>query len=180
LVFFLILPTLELLIMTISRYCYYYLKPEGLKYGKEFLMAKALDVAKYILCLSEPEQGDLISNLKLQKLMYYSQGTHLALYDKLLFEEGIEAWTHGPVVASIYHEFKHFSNAPIESPESFDLNCLTQDEKDSIEEAYEEFGQYSAWKLRNMTHDEPPWKDTPSGSIISIDSMRKYFKSLLV
>ncbi len=56
------------------------------------------DAAKYFLAQTSEDAGDLISNLKLQKLLYYAQGFHLALYDEPLFPEAIEAWTHGPVL----------------------------------------------------------------------------------
>jgi uncharacterized phage-associated protein len=143
-------------------------------------MARASDVAKYILCLSEPDTGDFISNLKLQKLLYYSQGTHLALYGERLFDEPIEAWLHGPVVPLVYREFKTYGNNPIDMPEDFNKDLLTPDERDSVEEAYAEFGQYSAWKLRNMTHDEPPWKETGQNDIISIRAIMDYFSTLVV
>jgi uncharacterized phage-associated protein len=67
-------------------------------------MLSCHDVAKYFLSLTDEDAGDLISNLKLQKLVYYAQGFHLALYDELLFEETIEAWTHGPVIPEMKQE----------------------------------------------------------------------------
>jgi len=56
------------------------------------------DVARYFLTLMSEENGDLISNLKLQKLVYYAQGSSLALWGNPLFSEKIEAWLHGPVI----------------------------------------------------------------------------------
>ena len=56
---------------------------------------------------------DKITNLKLVKLCYIAQGLSLALLDKPLFSEPIEAWQYGPVVPSVYHEFKHFRDQPI-------------------------------------------------------------------
>ena len=70
-------------------------------------MHTAFSVAKYFLFLSDEEAGDTISNLKLQKLLYYAQGFHLALNDSPLFAESIEAWTHGPVVPVVYQLYKH-------------------------------------------------------------------------
>ena len=43
-------------------------------------------------------------------------------------------------------------------------------------EVYEVFGKYSAWGLRNMTHQEDPWKNTPNSGVISKESIKKYFK----
>lgn len=54
-----------------------------------------------------------ITNLKLVKLCYIAQGLSLALLDKPLFSEPVEAWQYGPVVPSVYHEFKHFRDQPI-------------------------------------------------------------------
>lgn len=61
----------------------------------------AKDVANYFLAQVDEECGDSISNLKLQKLLYYTQGFHLAMTGKLLFDEPIVNWQHGPVVESL-------------------------------------------------------------------------------
>ena len=67
-----------------------------------------MQAAKYFLAQASEDAGDLISNLKLQKLVYYAQGFHLALYDEPLFLEAIEAWTHGPVVPDLYRHYKKY------------------------------------------------------------------------
>jgi uncharacterized phage-associated protein len=64
-------------------------------------MITALDAARYLLTLDVREEGDATSNLKLQKLLYYAQGLHLALYNEPLSKGRIEAWKHGPVVPSV-------------------------------------------------------------------------------
>ncbi|HSX79064.1 MAG TPA: type II toxin-antitoxin system antitoxin SocA domain-containing protein, partial [Candidatus Saccharimonadia bacterium] len=61
-------------------------------------MLDCYDVAQYFLAKADEDAGDLMSNLKLQKLVYYAQGFALALLDKPLFPQCIEAWIHGPVV----------------------------------------------------------------------------------
>ncbi|HUZ03805.1 MAG TPA: type II toxin-antitoxin system antitoxin SocA domain-containing protein, partial [Acidobacteriaceae bacterium] len=57
----------------------------------------ASDIAKYFIA-SFQKKNKAISNLKLQKLLYYAQAWHLALYGSPLFSDSIEAWVHGPVV----------------------------------------------------------------------------------
>ena len=64
-------------------------------------MLSCYDVAQYFLAKSDEDAGDLMSNLKLQKLVYYAQGFALALFDKPLFSERIEAWIHGPVYPAV-------------------------------------------------------------------------------
>ena len=143
-------------------------------------MAIAGSVANYILSLSNPDEGDIISHLKLQKLLYYSQGFFLALYDRPLFLEPIEHWDHGPVVPTIYQHYKvHEANA-LPVPSHFNFSSLTGDEKSVIEEVYDIYGQFSAWKLRQMTHREPPWVDTDSCEQISHASLTHYFKTQLI
>ena len=69
-------------------------------------------VANEFLGLAKKEKIE-ISNLKLIKLMYIAQGLSLSLSDRALFPDPIEAWKYGPVISSIYHEFKHFGRNPI-------------------------------------------------------------------
>ena len=70
----------------------------------------ASEVAKWFLAYNRDvlaeEGGEYISNLKLQKLLYYAQGSFLAVTDSPLFDDPIVAWQHGPVVESVYHEYK--------------------------------------------------------------------------
>ncbi|MEM6598403.1 MAG: type II toxin-antitoxin system antitoxin SocA domain-containing protein [Cyanobacteria bacterium P01_D01_bin.36] len=143
-------------------------------------MMRAVDVAHYFLCQLDSDAGDLISNLKLQKLLYYAQGFHLAVCDEPLFEEPIEAWTHGPVVSEAYHEFKEFSSSAIPCPVGFDFSIFDAETSELLDEVYTVYGQFSAWKLREMTHEESPWRETPSGQTISHDKMKQYFQTQLV
>jgi uncharacterized phage-associated protein len=46
-----------------------------------------------------------------------------------------------------------------------------------LDEVYAVYGQFAAWKLRNMTHQEPPWCQTPEGQEITHDALRAYFKT---
>ena len=53
----------------------------------------------------------------------------------------------------------------------------TQEENGILEDVYDEFGQYSAWKLRNMTHEETPWQSTPQNEVISQAAIADYFRA---
>lgn len=120
-------------------------------------MLSCHDVARYFLAQCDEEAGDLISNLKLQKLVYYAQGFCLALYGRPLFPERIEAWQHGPVVPELYHAYKDNGAGPIPAPQDLDFERFSQDERELLDEVANVYGQFSAWKLRNMTHEEAPW-----------------------
>lgn len=143
---------------------------------------KVSDVAKYFLAKSDEEAGDAITNLKLQKLVYYAQGFSLVLLNRPLFNEPIEAWTHGPVVSSLYDEYKKYGSNTIPIPTDVDFSTYSKEEKELMDEVYDVYGQYSAWRLREMTHEEPPWKDAYAdspGSVIPHDSMKRFFNTLV-
>ncbi|MDR0510371.1 MAG: DUF4065 domain-containing protein [Rikenellaceae bacterium] len=143
---------------------------------------KAIDVAKAILRLSEPDKGDIVSNLKLQKLLYYVQGFSLVILGEPMFEEEIEAWEYGPVVRDVYCEFKPLGAAAIIPDAELDAGFLSDEQFHLIKEVYEVYGQFSALRLMHMTHEEPPWKTTyrnGANSIISHESMRAYFSGVI-
>jgi uncharacterized phage-associated protein len=141
----------------------------------------AHDVADYFLASVDEDTGDNLSNLKLQKLVYYAQGFHLALNDgRPLFDDPIEAWTHGPVVPSLYRRYKHHGSGAIPKPESFDPSKIDPSTREVLDEVATVYGQFSASKLWAMTHEEPPWKNAQIGDVISRESMTEFFRTLLV
>jgi len=147
-------------------------------------MHTVFQIADYFLHKASQEEDDseIISNLKLQKLVYYAQGFHLAMYDKPLFEEKIEAWTHGPVCPELYHTKKQHKNGAVDPNPEFDASIFNKQEKDLLDEIYEVYGQFSAWKLRNLTHIESPWRDNidiGSNQVIAHDNLKTYFKTQL-
>lgn len=121
-------------------------------------MAKAKDVARYIVTCYR------VDNLKLQKLLYYSQGVYMTLHEgKPLFMDEIEAWTYGPVVPSVYASFKDESllSGGLDISKSEDLLSpfnLSADEIEAISMTLEYYGRFSGVELINMTHRETPWK----------------------
>lgn len=144
-------------------------------------MLSCFDIARYFLALTDEESGDAISNLKLQKLVYYAQGFHLALHDEPLFGEKIEAWLHGPVIPDLYHYYKEHGSTPIPKPLDVDFSIYTDEVKELLDEVYTVYGQYSAWKLRELTHEEPTWKNNYQAfdKTISHPEMITYFKTLI-
>ena len=121
--------------------------------------------------------GEYITHLKLQKLLYYAQGCYGAMKGKRLFTEKIYNWTHGPVVKDLYDVLKVHKDKGITKYKKTDIDAETEA---ILEEVYNVFGQYSAWGLRNMTHNEDPWKNTKSGEEITFTSIVNYFKREIV
>lgn len=142
-----------------------------------------LHIANKIIVSTDLEHGELISNLKLQKLLYYMQGYFIAVFNKQLFDAEIEAWQYGPVVRDMYNHFKRNGSFSISIDENAPIAKLNDDEELLFNEVLNEYGQYSAIKLMNMTHEELPWVKTfsenPQG-VISVDLMREYFKNQII
>ena len=141
---------------------------------------RVLDIARKLIKMADWDTangGDNMTNLKLQKLLYYQQGYHLAKFDTPLFDEDVEAWVYGPVVPVAYDYYKQYGSQilPVEGEE-----MILPDEEEKLFEAYREF---SAIGLMNMTHREKPWmmaEPHNRGTVISQQSMKAYFKTQLV
>jgi uncharacterized phage-associated protein len=131
----------------------------------------------YFLFKADEDAGDTISNLKLQKLVYYAQGCALALWGRSLFPEPIKAWVHGPVVPQLYHEYKKYGAGAILIPDekNIDWSKFDDETRDLLDEVYAVYGQFSAWKLRDMTHQEPPWRDAFPDEEITHEALQAYF-----
>ena len=93
-----------------------------------------------------------------------------------MFNENILAWQHGPVVNEVYNVYKGNGARPIIFDEDYDIHEIDDDTQAILKEVFDNFGQYSAWKLREMTQSETPWKTTPQNEIISTEKIRNYFK----
>ena len=142
---------------------------------------KVLDIANKLLAKANGDNQELMSNLKLQKMLYYEQGFHLAYFKQPLFNEDIEAWMYGPVVPSVYEYYKKNGHNGI-SPNMKSIICFKdKEEKALFDEVFEVYNAYSAIGLMNMTHKESPWSQTEVGfgNIITKDKMEKFFKSRL-
>ena len=74
-----------------------------------------LSIANKILAYGAAanDEGELFSNMKLQKLLYYVQGFHIAVFNRPLFNEDIEAWMYGPVVPAGYEYYQENGNKGI-------------------------------------------------------------------
>lgn len=116
---------------------------------------------------------------KLQKLLYYAQGTSLAIDNRILFDEDLICEEDGPAVREILPLYAKFGNGGI------DLNQMTPEELSHkpvdewtdamLRDVFETFGQYATWMLRRMCLSEDPWKSSRPGCIIPKERIRRYF-----
>ena len=125
------------------------------------------------------EDMEWISNLKLQKLLYYAQAYSLVILKRPIFPEAIEHWTHGLVVPEIYHKYKDYGFSLLPVVSELDLQKYQDDELYILQRVRTEKGCYTAWALRNETHYEAPWINTHSGEEITTDAIAEYFSQVL-
>lgn len=144
------------------------------------------EFARYILA-----KNGSISNMKLQKLIFYTEVVFMAVTNKSLFEENYEAWKHGPVLPSVYHEFKKYSllrsNIPY-TRESKDTELnLSSEYVELIDKVIEVFGKHNEDALRNSSHNEQPYKvarrgvpeDASSNAIMEKTQLKKFYRAKL-
>lgn len=136
---------------------------------------------------TDEEPYEKITNMKLQKLLYYAQGICLAMHNKPLFYEKIEAWKHGPVIPEVYCKYSAFKGTPLEIGDynSAKINEIEDNDeiRNILEITFNNFAIYTAWQLRNMTHQEnSPWDITLKNNekIINNDIITDFFKREII
>lgn len=131
----------------------------------------ALDVARHIINYTN-KKGGIISNLKLQKILYFIQGTYLSITGKLCFPDLIHAWEFGPVIPEVYYEFKRFGSNSIPTIHTIYSSrhevglpkCWAFEDKiEGTEDAFaintviNSIGQYSTTALGDIVYDQDAW-----------------------
>jgi uncharacterized phage-associated protein len=152
-------------------------------------------VANEFLRLAKEESIPL-TPMKLQKLIYFAHGFSLSIFDEALVDEEFQAWKYGPVLKSLYRDFKIYGNSPIEDfafeveiKDNFDFNFtkprIPEDAcvKDLIRAVWDNYKNYSAVILSELTHkDGSPWKQTYREGVdnlaIKNSIIKNYFETL--
>lgn len=116
---------------------------------------KAIDIAQFVIEKYE-ESGVKITNLGLQKILFFIQWYFLKYHNKSCFEDKIEAWQYGPVVPSVYKECRSFgvNQFLISVFNVGNSRNITKNDRSEIEKVLEILKKYSAWDLVEMTHKE--------------------------
>ena len=140
-------------------------------------MYSVLDIARYII-LKEREEGHFVSNLKLQKILYFIQAEFLVVRGEACFFEDIIASEFGPIVLEVYHEYKVFGGASIPFNLKISMPYIRSEDKKLIDDMLDMVRRYSASTLTKISINQMPWTDTYSrrkGGVISRKLIREYF-----
>jgi len=113
-------------------------------------MEKIINVAQYIFNEYKRVTEEIIDEMKLQKLLYFSQRETFAILNQPLFNEVFEGWKYGPVSREVRTVFTEDG-----------INAQTEDIKSEskyiINNIIQEYGALALWKLSALTHKETSW-----------------------
>ncbi len=152
-------------------------------------------VANSLINIASTE-GQYLTHLKLQKLMYYVSGYYVASTDQSLIDHTFEAWDYGPVVPSLYYDFRKYGNAPISLATDYqwdtDAEIATPPVAGDavfnkvLDFVWRSYGKYSAAQLSDMTHElGSPWditkKNNPGikNADIPLDILKEHFSKFV-
>jgi uncharacterized phage-associated protein len=136
--------------------------PDEKKYSPEA-------VANNILWMARREDR-AVTPMQLMKLVYISYGWALAMLDRKLFDDPIEAWQYGPVIPRLYGTFQRYGGGAIEGFASravhsektgdiIDTEHPVVDPTDKeaisiIAAVWKNYKEMDGWKLSELTHQE--------------------------
>jgi uncharacterized phage-associated protein len=162
----------------------------GMNYDPRAIANEFLDLAA--------AEGKTVDPMKLQKLVYYAYGWGLVTIGEPLFSEGVQAWKFGPVIPSVYYEFRAYGNNAITDrardviSEPLRLVALpgeeacTESVRRLLKRVWDVYKKYSAVQLSNATHQPgTPWHqvydkhhgEIPARCCIADDVIRTYFRA---
>ena len=120
-------------------------------------MERIIDVAQYIYTEYKKMSGKVIDEMKLHKLLYFSQRESFAVTGQPLFEEAFEGWKYGPVcreIRSCYTEDGMFGE---------DIQDIMLESAYIVKNIVLQYGVLESWKLSELSHRELSWQNAREG-----------------
>lgn len=152
----------------------------------EFEEESAVDIANKIIEIYNNKidaiskkydiEPSYITNLKLQKLLYFVQAICLLVFDKGAFDEKIMSWSYGPVVDEVYQVYKNKCSKEIATINK--SKKISNGLEEIIYRVIDGYGNMEATKLIDFTHEERPWKDTDINMEITKNKILDYYKEV--
>ena len=131
-------------------------------------MNSALDIATFVI-----NNSNYMTNLRLQKTLYYLYILFYRRFQKELFIEDFIALDYGPIIRNVYNYYKVFGNSQLYNNIIPNIN-LNKDEKDFLKIMIQRLGEYDVWDLVESTHKYDTWLNTPKNQVISKKLIKDY------
>lgn len=144
-----------------------------------FPVSNALTVANEILKIAK-RKGISLTPMQIVKLTYIAHGWSLAILDRGLFENRIEAWKYGPVIPALYQATKKFGRGIIPSSliQENDPSPFEGEVNRFLEDIVEKYGKLSGIDLSNLTHREgSPWHQVFQSGVMNVPISDEIIKS---
>lgn len=144
-------------------------------------MYRAMDVANYIIGYTNSMEKP-VTNLKLQKMLYFIQGFSYSKRDEAFISDDFEAWRYGPVVRDVYIEFSRYGSLLITDFYNSNYQNINFEKKDKefLDDMIQSLNNYSTSKLVSASHaKDSPWAlayNNSDKSLISKEDIKNYFK----
>lgn len=121
-------------------------------------MYSASSVAQAFLDLANDE-GKKLSNMQLQKLVFFAHGIHLAAENEPLIFDDVMAWNFGPVIPTLYQRLKKFGGNPVTDTIGVSTPVFADPEANEIVHlTWDTFKNYSGARLSEISHAKnSPW-----------------------
>ena len=137
-------------------------------------MPTAAKVAEYIIYEAQKRKRP-VTNTKLQKLLYFVQGSYLAKYNKLAFEDNIIAWKYDPVVKDIYYKYSLYGAEPIIVVDKLNskISVMLSEIVNIVLEAFLDNSQTDL--IKETIKKGSPWSYTDIDDVILVENIKDYF-----
>ena len=156
-------------------------------------MHSARSIANSILKIAQ-DSGSQLTNMQLQKLVYFAHGWHLALKGEPLLADAVKAWNFGPVIPPLYNSLKKFGNGVVtelinrKDPETSDALIPQEPESEFVKQllvrVWQVYGRMTGAQMSYLTHqDGTPWDTVwkkEKFSVIPNELIRDHFRTLRV
>jgi uncharacterized phage-associated protein len=146
----------------------------------------AATVANRFIELAENDGGRRLTPMQLIKLAYIAHGFSLAIKNRPLLDEPVEAWRYGPVIPSLYRKLKNFGNGGVDKriARFFSSETLASEDVELIDAVYAKYGHLTGGQLSFLTHKQgTPWSDAyrPDEYGIELEDgdIRRHYADLL-
>lgn len=120
-------------------------------------MESVLKVASYIAQRYQREFGERISEMKLHKLLYFTQRESLIKLGQPMFREDFLAWRYGPVIPSIRSLYAQNQLNNMPDQDWIDAN------KSVLDFVFSYYAPKEAWSLSSLSHGELSWQRARQG-----------------
>lgn len=135
---------------------------------------RVLQLAEYVIRRATSKEKT-ITNLKLQKTLYYLQGYSLRAFSKCAFPEDIRKWQYGPVAPTVYFAYSSYGAEALPTNPETVIPLITACQKDLFDKVIDKCLDHTARELVQMTHEEDPWLVTTDNKEISENVLMKFF-----